>query len=155
LERLVRVIPRCVVRGVQLGLALSLARLALGQYVPAMGPPGYALALVSFVLLALLFGNRRIPAALPVIGLGVVVAFVSGGASGITAKPGIHLPVPQVPAWTDITTGFVLLALPQLPLSLSNSIIATHRALRDLFPQHQVGVRKLGFSYGLANVIIP
>jgi xanthine/uracil/vitamin C permease (AzgA family) len=93
LHWLVRVIPLCVVRGVQLGLALSLGQLALKQYVPAMGAPGYALAAASFVVVALLFGNRRLPAALPVIGLGVVVALISGiDTSAIAAGSGSSFP---------------------------------------------------------------
>jgi MFS superfamily sulfate permease-like transporter len=156
LHWLVRVIPAPVVRGVQLGLALSLGQLALTKYVPAMGLPGYALAATCFVLTAVLLGNRRLPAALPVIGLGVVVALFSGlDTSAIAAGFGIHLPSVRVPAWSDVMTGLLVLALPQLPLSLSNSVIATDRALQDLFPERRVGVRKIGLSYGLANLVLP
>jgi hypothetical protein len=156
LHWLVRVIPTSVVRGVQLGLALSLGQLALAQYVPAMGLPGYVLAAICFAVIALLLGNRRLPAALPVIALGLVVALASGIDTGaITAGLGIHLPSPRVPAWSDVATGFFLLALPQLPLSISNSVIATHRALHDLFPERAVGIRKIGISYALANLVLP
>ncbi|MBZ0270564.1 putative sulfate/molybdate transporter [bacterium] len=156
LRRLVEVIPHCVVRGVQLGLALSLGQLALRQYVPSSGATGYVLAGVSFVVLALFLGNRRFPAALPVIGLGVAVALVSGiDTDAIVAGLGIHLPSPRVPAWTDVMTGLLVLALPQLPLSLSNSVIATHRTIHDLFPGRAVSVRKIGLTYGLVNVVLP
>jgi hypothetical protein len=156
LQWLVRVIPTCVVRGIQLGLALSLGQLALGRYVPALGVPGYALAAICFVVIALLLGNRRLPAALPVIALGVVVALLSGpDTAALRAGLGIHLPTPRLPEWSDVATGFVLLALPQLPLSLSNSVIATHRALHDLFPERAVSVRKIGLSYALANLVLP
>jgi MFS superfamily sulfate permease-like transporter len=156
LQWLVRVIPRCVVRGVQLGLALSLGQLALKQYVPAMGAAGYVLAGICFAILAVLSGNRRLPAALPVIGLGIVVAFALGiNADVIAAGLGLHLPALRVPAWTDVTTGLVVLALPQLPLSIANSVIATHQTLRDLFPARVVSVRKIGFTYGLANLTFP
>jgi hypothetical protein len=153
---LVRVIPLAVVRGVQLGLALSLGQLALRQYVPAMGVPGYGLAAAGFVLTVLLLGNRRIPAALPVIGLGVVVALASGiDTSAIAAGMGLHVPQPRAVPWSDVATGLVVLALPQLPLSLSNSVIATHRTLRDLFPARAVTVRKIGLTYGIANLVLP
>ncbi|MCK6530636.1 putative sulfate/molybdate transporter [Myxococcota bacterium] len=156
LQWLVRVIPRCVVRGVQLGLALSLGQLALKQYVPAAGASGFVLAAVCFVILASLLGNRRVPAALPVIGLGVVVALASGiDTAAITAGVGLHLPSPRVPEWTDVVTGFVVLALPQLPLSISNSVIATHRTLADLFPERSVTVRKIGATYGIVNLVLP
>ncbi len=153
---LAQVVPRCVVRGVQLGLALSLGQLALKQYVPASGAPGYALAGISFVLLAFLLGNRRIPAALPVMGLGAVVALLSGvdwGASASQAALGV--PALRTVAWSDVVTGLWLLALPQIPLSLSNSVIATHRTLQDLYPERAVTVRKIGLTYGFANLVLP
>src|SRR3989338_4139557 len=43
-------IPACVVRGIQFGLGLSLASLALTKYVPSMGGDGYVLALIGFVI---------------------------------------------------------------------------------------------------------
>jgi hypothetical protein len=153
---LARVIPRSVVRGIQLGLALSLGQLALGQYVPADGAPGYALAAACFVIIVVLRGNRHLPPALPVIALGMIVALLSGvDTDAMAAGWGVHLPSPRVPTAADITTGFLVLALPQLPLSLSNSIIATDRTLRDLYPERTVGIRKLGITYGLANLALP
>lgn len=156
LHWLVRVIPHCVVRGVQLGLAISLGRLALERYVPAMGSQGWPLAAACFVIIAFLFGNRRIPAALPVIGVGIGAALFSGiDADAVVAGMGLHGPQLRAPSWSDVATGFVVLALPQLPLSVSNSVIATHKTLRDLFPERSVSVRKIGLTYGFANVVLP
>jgi MFS superfamily sulfate permease-like transporter len=153
---LARVIPHCVVRGVQLGLALSLGQLALQRYVPAMGVTGYVLAAVCFVVIAALDGNRRFPAALPVIVLGMLAAVGLGiDVSAIVAGVGVQLPRFRVPALGDIATGFIVLALPQLPLSLSNSVIATHKTLADLFPERSIGVRKIGLTYGIANLLLP
>jgi hypothetical protein len=153
---LARVIPLSVVRGIQLGLGLKLAFLALQQYVPADGVSGYALAGFAFVIIVALLGNRRFPPALPVIAIGVVYALFSGTDLGeIGAGVGLSLPVPHLPTWDDVLTGFLLLALPQLPLSLSNSVIATDKALHDLFPERSVGIRKIGLTYSLVNLINP
>ncbi|HEX9879851.1 MAG TPA: putative sulfate/molybdate transporter, partial [Candidatus Binatia bacterium] len=65
LDWLARVVPKCVVRGIQFGLGLKLASVALGNFVRADGVPGYALAAGAFTITVLLLGNRRIPAALP------------------------------------------------------------------------------------------
>jgi MFS superfamily sulfate permease-like transporter len=153
---LTRAIPHPVVRGVQLGLALSLAGLALRTYVPALGVPGYALAAACFALIVALKGNRLLPPALPVVALGVAVAVVwqvDGAAIG--AGVGFRLPTFQVPGLADIALGAWVLALPQLPLSLSNSVIATERTVRDLFPERAVSTRKIGFSYAVANLVMP
>jgi hypothetical protein len=156
LDWLARVIPAHVVRGVQLGLALSLANLALKSYVPAMGWPGFGLAAASFALIVALKGNRHLPPALPVIVLGIAFALwwpVDGAALRFGIS--LHLPTLQVPQLADIATGFVVLALPQIPLSLSNSVIATEKTIRDLFPDKPVSVRRIGLTYGLANLVLP
>ena len=57
-------------------------------------------------------------------------------------------------AWQqeNVVTGFIVLALPQLPLSLGNSILATHQIARDLFPDVRLSVRKVGLTYGAMNL---
>lgn len=156
LERLARIIPHCVVRGVQLGLGLSLATLALRQYVPAQGAAGWGLAAVGFVVMLALWGNRRLPAGLVLITLGVIYALVwRVDGSAIIAGAGLRLPQVHLPGWSDILTGAVVLALPQLPLSLSNSLIATRQTVADLLPHRSVEIRKLGLTYGLINLIAP
>ncbi|MEP6905510.1 MAG: putative sulfate/molybdate transporter, partial [Gemmatimonadales bacterium] len=46
-----RVVPRVVVRGLQLGLGIQLSLLALGNYVQRDGTSGYILAAVAFVII--------------------------------------------------------------------------------------------------------
>lgn len=147
-------IPRCVVRGIQFGLGLSLCSLALKTYLPADGRGGYALAAVGFVIVLLLRRSRRFPAALFVMGLGALYALAFEVDAGkVAAGIGLAFPKVQVPEWNQVLTGLVVLALPQLPLSLSNSVIATHQTVRDLFPERAVSVRRIGATYGLANVV--
>lgn len=147
-------IPRCVVRGIQFGLGLSLCSLALKTYLPSDGLGGYALAAVGFVIVLVLRQSRRFPAALFVIALGVIYALLFKVDAGhIAAGIGLALPKVHVPEWNQILTGLVVLALPQLPLSLSNSVIATHQTVRDLFPERTVSVRRIGVTYGLVNVL--
>jgi hypothetical protein len=151
-----RVIPGPVVRGIQFGLGLQLATLSLRQYVPADGPRGYALAAVAFLITIFLIGNRRFPAALFVIPLGIVYAFAYTVDLGTVAgSVGLALPRAHVPALNDVLTGLVLLAIPQIPLSLGNSILASHQSARDLFPDRAPGIRKISGTYSLMNLINP
>lgn len=153
---LARVVPKAVVRGLQLGLGLQLALLALREYVPAAGRPGLLLAAAGFVLTLLLLGNRRFPPALLIIGIGVAYAFAYDvDAAQLAAGAGFTLPGFQVPDWRAIATGFVLLALPQIPLSLGNSLLATRQIASDLFPARRVSVRQLGFTYAAMNLVSP
>jgi len=153
---LARAVPKSVVRGIQFGLGLQLATLALQQYVPADGGRGYALAAAAFVLTLLLLGNRRVPAALVVILLGIVYAFAFKlSADSLAHSIGFHMPHLHKPALADVLTGFVVLALPQLPLSLGNSILATRQIAHDFFPERPVTVRKISLTYSLMNLINP
>src|SRR6266571_5998128 len=149
-------VPKSVVRGIQFGLGLQLASLALKDYVQAGGLPGYGLAVACFVLTLALLGNRKYPPALLVILLGVAYALLVKLDLGALGRGiGFTLPHPSIPDAADILTGLVVLALPQLPLSLGNSILATRQITEDLFPRRAVGVRKISLTYALMNLINP
>lgn len=154
---LARVVPRVVVRGLQFGLGLQLALLALREYVPSLGAPGYALAIASFTIVVLLLGNRRMPPAPVVIALGVGYALLfTVSPRTIAAGAGFALPGIHLPAWSDVVAGFLLLALPQIPLSLGNSVLATRQVAADLFPERApLTVRRIGVTYGIMNVVAP
>ncbi|GAB3665020.1 putative sulfate/molybdate transporter [Hymenobacter agri] len=157
IDALARLVPKAVVRGIQFGLALQLATLALTKYVGADGAAGYALAAAAFTVTVVLFGNRRWPAALIVIALGVAYALVFKLDFATAQKAaGLHLPAWHLPETADILTGAVLLALPQIPLSLGNSILATKQVAHDLFPERApLTVRKISFTYALMNLVNP
>jgi MFS superfamily sulfate permease-like transporter len=153
---LARAVPKSVVRGVQFGLGLQLASLALKDYVPADGRTGFALAGAAFLLTALLLGNRRFPPAPFVILLGIVYAVLFKLTGSLPGHGfGLHLPQFHQPALRDIWIGFYLLALPQIPLSLGNSILATRQVAEDLFPERRVTVKKISSTYSLMNLINP
>jgi hypothetical protein len=155
LDWLGRVVPRCVVRGIQLGLGLQLASVALGKFVQADGLYGYALAAGSFIITILLLGNRRFPAALLVVLLGLVYAMLFNWEVGVARSFGFRLPSLHIPQPADILTGFLVLALPQIALSLGNSVLATWQLAKDLFPDRQLTIRKLGLTYALMNLVNP
>lgn len=167
LEWLMRVIPLEAVRGVQLGLGLKLAGIALTRYVPGTAGAGtrltsgelalnYAIAAVAAMVVLMLWGNRKVPSALVLIGGGLLFALlfrVDLGAVG--SGFGLTLPKVTAPGWDAILTGAVVLALPQVPLSLSNSVIGTAQTARDLFPDAGVTATRIGITYSLLNLVNP
>lgn len=156
IDWLARVVPRAVVRGLQLGLGLQLALLALRDYVQRDGVRGYVLAAAAFVIVIALLGNRRFPPALFVIGLGILYAIAFNLDPGqIVAGAGFSLPTVRQLSLSDIVTGFVLLAIPQIPLSLGNSVLATRQIAEDLFPERRITVRKLSVTYAAMNLVNP
>ncbi|HET7012144.1 MAG TPA: putative sulfate/molybdate transporter [Anaerolineales bacterium] len=156
LDWLARAIPKVVVRGIQFGLGLQLSLLALGRYVQTDGLAGYALAVVAFLIALALLGNRRYPAALLIVGLGVVYALLfEVDLPKLASGVGFGLPIVHLPRWQDVVTGFVVLALPQIPLSLGNSILATRQIAEDLFPTRRLTTRQIGLTYALMNLVNP
>jgi len=156
IDWLARAVPKTVVRGIQLGLGLQLAYLALKDYVPADGPWGYALAGAAFLLTLLLLGNRRFPPAPFVIALGILYGVVFKLTGTLPGHGfGVHLPAFRIPMWHDVVTGFFLLSLPQVPLSLGNSILATKQVAEDFFPERPVTIKKISTTYSFMNLVNP
>ena len=157
LDWLARVVPKVVVRGIQCGLGLQLGRLAVANYIPSGGASGYVLAAVAFAIVVALLGNRRVPPAPIVLALGAAFALIVGGASApAVAALGVHLPVPHLPTMAAVASGFLLLAVPQISLSLGNSVLATKQMATDLFPEREpLTIRRIGFTYAMMNIVSP
>ena len=156
LDFIVRIIPKSVVRGIQFGLGLSLASLAVKTYVVAGGVQGYIIAGISFLLTVVFIGNKKYPPAIFVVLLGIIYAcFFTVDFGILAAGTGLVLPSFNIPKPPDIMNGFLVLAIPQLALSISNSVIATKRTVDDLFPEKALTVRKIGWTYTAMNLINP
>lgn len=147
-------VPKSVIRGIQFGLGVNLILVALG-YMQSGGYLGWALSAVGVVIVLLLYNSRRVPPALILVALGVVVSVAIGIPNGILGGIGLGLPKFFVPSANDILQGTLILALPQIPLSLANSILATALLTADLFPARRVSAKKLSLTYGLMNLVSP
>ena len=84
-----------------------------------------------------------------------MAAFARVDLGDVVASAGFTLPRVHVPTPGDVITGFVVLALPQLPLSLGNSILATRQVAEDLFPEVNLNIRKIGLTYTAMNLVSP
>lgn len=157
LDRLQRWIPPLVVRAIQLGLALQLARLAVTKFVPAHGTGGVIMAATALVTALVLAGNRRVPPAFAVLPIGFAWA-AWRAAQGVPSAPDVARStwtLADVLAPATLGRGLLVLALPQLALSLGNSVLATRRIALDLFPDRAPGVRRIGFTYAVMNLLTP
>src|SRR3954468_24994386 len=151
ITRLARVVPPEVAGGIQLGLGISLAGLGLRLLQEQLW-----LGLVVSLVTLLLLGNRRLPAALAALVLGIVLAQVSGtGAPWPQLTLGLHLPALAWPSREDIIQGTQLAVIPQIPLTLTNAVIVTAAVTRDLLPQRagRVTERNLAITTGLGNLL--
>ncbi len=154
-DRIARLASKPVVRGIVLGLGFTFVLESLRM----MGADPLV-ALVGLVLTYLLLANPRFPAMFGLLMLGVAVAlFQQPELPGKLAQAGI---APRLPSfalsgltWQDVLSGGLLLAIPQLPLSLGNACIAVVAENNDLFPDRPVTERKVSTSMGLMNLFAP
>lgn len=152
IDGLSRLIPKAVVRGIQIGLGIKLARLALGNYIPSEGSSGLLLGGLSLLFLLIFLRSHRVPAAFIVLISGAFYAVARGAELGTIGNVNVSAPLPAIPAASDIWAGLILLALPQIPLSIGNSMLATQQLADDWFPERRVSLRKIGISYSLFNL---
>lgn len=175
ITRASKVVPLAVVRGIQLGVGFSLMQKGLAAaYVKAnkfmasspegevvwVGVDSVAVALVLGVLSVVFIRNRRVPIALILFIYGMGVALYQY----FRLRDEHHLPplafgpkfaAPVVPSAHDFREAFVYLALPQLPLTLLNSVVALDSLAKDLFPTHDnpADVRRVCFSIAGGNLL--
>ena len=151
-----RAIPKSVVRGLQLALGLSLLmkglQMVAGTRV-AVGPDSYLTGIIAGVAVLALFSSRTAPAALVLFlaGIGIALWKQPAAAAGVGLR--LSLPVWSAPGWADFVSSFGRAALPQIPLTTLNSVIAVCALSSDLFPDRPAGPRRVAVSVGLMNLV--
>jgi MFS superfamily sulfate permease-like transporter len=150
-RRLSGLIPKTVLIGIVMGLGFSFMR----EGIVMMGK-NWWLAAALLVMTLYLLSRSRIPAMLVLLLVGMAVALFEQPAladSLALIKPEFHLPdiAWSAVTWNDLWLGAILLALPQLPLTFGNALIAITEENNRLFPDRPVTERKVAFSTGLMN----
>lgn len=141
-------VPSNVIRGIQLGLALILIETSV-NFISG----DYLLAIISIIIIILfLIASKvgKIPdvSAIAVLIMGVIVGLLVFGIPRISILP---LPDVVVPTAQDFLKGGWSLVIPQIPLTLTNAILATTLLMQDLV-HRDVDPDKLSKSMGLMNL---
>ncbi|KAK5164872.1 uncharacterized protein LTR77_009536 [Saxophila tyrrhenica] len=157
-----RVVPIPVVKGIQVGAGLALVISAGTSLVMPLGwvQPAYdnrIWAIAAFVLLVVASLVPRLPYALLVFAFGIIIAagVVPGSESDSGLHAGIWRPSPFVPRGNAWKTGAVDAAIPQLPLTTLNSILAVTSLSATLFPDYPPtpSTTSIGMSVAIANLV--
>jgi sulfate permease, SulP family len=146
MRRLAEITPVYLIRGIQLALGITLGWQALRMMAPE---PWWGIAALAIILL--LRENRYAPAALVLMALGVVIMGVRGDLAN-TVTYGIRLPRFAVPTWDDVWRTMVLAGFAQIPLTITNAVLATATMIRDFFPDKPVSEDRLMLNMGAMNV---
>lgn len=146
LQKLVDLTPTYLVRGIQLGLGLTLGWQALKMMAPAPLLGGLAVAVVL-----LLRENRYAPASIVLMALGVAIVGWRGDLQGLRIV--LTLPPWTPPNLRDVWQAMLLAGFAQIPLTIGNSVIATAAVIRETFPEKAVSERKLMLNMGAINMV--
>ena len=152
-HRVANLIKRPVVIGIILGLGFGF--MIEGAKMMAQN---WWVAAPALLCTSLLLTNRVIPA--------MFLLLVFGAAYGVVSDPTLIEALgdmsiePRVPtfalaglSFNDLLIGTVFLALPQVPLTLGNAVIAITEENNRLFPQRPVNEGKIATSTGLMNLL--
>ncbi|KAI5073374.1 hypothetical protein GOP47_0011387 [Adiantum capillus-veneris] len=96
---------------------------------------------------------EALPTALMVFLAGVILAFIQKPSIWSSLTLGPSTPQVLVISWSDWKTGFVRGSIPQLPLSILNSVIAVCKLSADLFPDKLVSPTAVSTSVGVMNLV--
>lgn len=159
-----------IVRGIQLGLGFILITKGINfikekdlfiedlTNEAAIGsvPVNVIIGIIAIALVLFLLNSKRFPAALVIVGAGVIVGAAYGAFEDTKWDFGptdIDLFTPEL---SDYWIALYLLVIPQIPLTIGNAIIGTTDTARNLFGTDNATRRATnrGFctSMGLANI---
>lgn len=145
-------VPRPVIVGIILGLGFGF----MLEGIRFMSG-GWLIAGAGLIGTLLLLTNRILPAMFLLLAFGVGCGALQSPdawhALG-SAKIGLRIPAfaPAGISWHDAVIGAFLLALPQLPLTLGNAVIAIREENNRLFPDRSVSENAIAISTGVMNL---
>jgi hypothetical protein len=150
-ERLARLVPAAALLGVIMGLGFAF----MIEGTKMMAAQWWLAAPLLALTLAML--SRRWPAMLVLLAAGLLIAVADDPArlQRLAAQPAsLHWPTFAWPALSmnDLWLGAILLALPQLPLTFGNALLAVAAENDRLFPDRPVSLRRVAWSTGLMNL---
>lgn len=151
-KRLAAWIPKPALMGVVMGLGFSFMLEGI-----RMMSQHWAASAALLTLTLVLLARSRFPAMVLLLIAGAGFALIQQPTLAdelALIKPALRLPVFAWPSlgWQDIWLGAVLLALPQLPLTFGNALIAITEENNRLFPDRPVTEREVAMSTGLLNL---
>ncbi|MGI6647951.1 MAG: putative sulfate/molybdate transporter [Bacillota bacterium] len=151
IEKLARITPTSVTIGIQTGLGISLAMLGM-----KMVSSDWLIGILILLIMLVLMKNRRFPASIVALVLGTALSFIlHPELSRLSLHWAFNLPHPVLPGWNDFYRGFFQAALPQLPLTLTNSVLVTTFLASQLFPDtsERVSNKNLCLTLGIGNLL--
>jgi len=154
-KKVAELVSRPVATGIILGLGFSFMLEGV-----KMMAQGWLLGGAALLGTMLLLSNRAIPVMFLLLVVGALAAVAQNPLlldELTTISVDIRTPSFALGSmtWQELMIGTVFLALPQVPLTLGNAIIAITEENNRLFPDRQVTEKKAAISTGIMNLLGP
>ena len=154
------VIPIPVIKGIQVGAGLSLVITACSSMLMPLGwiSPSWAdnriWALAAFLALTITNIYRRVPYALTLFVLGLLLAVIRTAIAVDLPAFQIWRPFIVLPSYVDWKIGAIDAGIGQIPLTTLNSIVAVVHLSNDLLPNVRTpSVTHVGLSVAAMNLL--
>ena len=152
ISRVARLVPPTVIIGIVFGLGFGFMLQGV-----TMMQSDWLIAVIGGSGTLFLMGNKKIPAMFVLLAFGITVGIVQNPDlldAVAHSKIGFHMPTFALAelSWNQFFVGAVLLALPQIPLTLGNAIIAIREENNRLFPHRPVTEKGVSISTGFMNL---
>lgn len=156
LNKLSSLVPKVVIRGVQFGIGLTLCNVAFKDYISVgSNAADWSLLAISFLMALLFVRSKRVPVSFLIVGIGIVYSIIfKNDLHFLSLSQGVNHEFRfEIPSLTNLVSGFILLGIPQIPLSIGNSIFASNLLLNDYFPDKKITVNRIGLTFSLFNIL--
>lgn len=144
-----RVTPNSVVRGIQITLGVLLVVEAF-----KMISNGWLLGAIAVLIVLIFRQNRYAPAAVVLMVLGLTIMFFKGQFDQVS-PPSFRLPTFTTFSLDEVWQSLVLAGFAQIPLTITNAVIATAALIKTYWPHRPVSEKQLSWNQGIMNVILP
>jgi hypothetical protein len=155
-----RRIPVSVVRGLQLALGLSLiwegvkmVKKTCDEAHSFLGWDSCAVGLICLVIALLFHKSKVFPAALVIFAIGLASLWIAHREVYAGLQTGFTWHLPDLGHWADWEDSFTKAVLPQLPLTLLNSVVAVCALSGSLFPRTPARPRTVAVSVAVMNLV--
>ena len=167
-DTLAKLFTQPVVRGIQLALGLVFLKkgieLIVDKNLFLSGVAGrfaeyqinLILGLVVFAMVLALLDNKKMPAALAAVAVGIGAGLALGGGDGLSLSFGPTEVRMVSPTLHDFWIAFIMLILPQIPLTIGNACVGTADTCSMLFPDspllEKTSAGRFALTMGIANL---
>ncbi len=168
LDKIARLFSQPVIRGIQLALGLIFLKKGIELIVTEKlffsntigNYAGYhvnlILGILVFGMVLILLDNKKTPAALVALAVGILVGLIFGDIQNRTLAIGPTGVRFILPSFDDFYIAFFMLILPQIPLTIGNACVGTADTCRSLFPGNpyisKATADRFALSMGIVNL---